>query len=136
MKKQYTQSQLPEIAQYIVNTAIHKKLCFHGTMGAGKTTLIKAIVKELGSQEEVSSPTFGLVNEYHKANGTVLAYHFDFYRLNDESEALDFGIEDYLYGDTWVFMEWPEKITSLLPDEVTHIYMEIIDEKMRMLEMV
>jgi len=135
MIKQYSQKQLPEIAKYIINTATHKKLCFHGTMGAGKTTLIKAIVKELGSQEEVSSPTFGLVNEYHNANGTVLGYHFDFYRLEDEHEALDFGIEDYLYGDTWVFMEWPKKIGSLLPDDVTHIYIEIINEKTRVLEM-
>lgn len=133
MKKQYTQKQLPEIAKYIIANAPHKRLCFYGAMGVGKTTLIKAIVKELGNNEEVNSPTFGIVNEYQKEDGRLLAYHFDFYRLNDESEALDFGIEEYLYADAWLFMEWPEKISGLLPKEVTNIYIEIIDETTRRL---
>ena len=94
-------------------------------MGAGKTTLIKALVSELGSLDTVSSPTFGLVNEYHDGNGTVLAYHFDFYRLEDELEAMDMGLEDYLNSDAWIFMEWPEKIPNLIPPDTMNINIEI-----------
>lgn len=133
MTQNYTQKELPEIAKYIVANAPYKKLCFYGAMGAGKTTLIKALVKELGSDEKVHSPTFGLVNEYQKEDGTLLGYHFDFYRLKGENEALDFGIEEYLYADAWLFMEWPEKIGSLLPEDVTNINIVILDEKTRML---
>jgi len=136
MKKEFTQKQLPEIAKELIAATSSKKLCFHGDMGAGKTTLIKALVKELGSTEEVNSPTFGIVNEYHKPNGEVLAYHFDFYRLNDESEALDFGVEDYLYSDKWIFMEWPEKISSLVPDDAVSIYLHVLDDKTRRLTLV
>lgn len=133
MKKKYTQHQLMEIADDIIANTPSKKLCFYGNMGAGKTTLIKAIVKQLGSNEEVNSPSFGLVNEYQKKDGTLLGYHFDFYRLKNEEEALDFGIEDYLYADAWLFMEWPENISSLLPEDVTNISIEILDENTRML---
>lgn len=135
MKKQYTQKQTSEIAKYIIANALHKKICFYGSMGSGKTTLVKALVKELGSREEVSSPTFGLVNEYHNKDGVVFAYHFDFYRLNDESEALDFGIEDYLSTNTWIFMEWPEKISGLLPEDVTNVYIEIVDNTTRIMRL-
>lgn len=135
MKKQYTQKQIPEIAKYLIANAPHKKICFYGSMGAGKTTLIKALVKELGSHEEVSSPTFGLVNEYHTAENAVLAFHFDFYRLNDESEALDFGVEDYFSTNAWIFMEWPEKISSLLPEDITKVYIEIVDETTRIMRL-
>lgn len=133
MKKKYTQHQLTEIADDIIAHTPSKKLCFYGAMGAGKTTLIKAIVKQLGSNEEVNSPSFGLVNEYQKKDGTLLGYHFDFYRLKNEAEALDFGIEDYLYADTWLFMEWPENISSLLPEDVTNISIKILNENTRML---
>tara|TARA_R110002051_G_scaffold128124_3_gene201752 strand:- start:4681 stop:5091 length:411 start_codon:yes stop_codon:yes gene_type:complete len=136
MKKEFTQKQLPEIAKALIAATTSKKLCFYGEMGAGKTTLIKALVKELGSTEEVSSPTFGIVNEYHQSNGKVLGYHFDFYRLNDESEALDFGVEDYLYSDKWIFMEWPEKISSLVPDDAVSIYLHVLDDKTRRLTLV
>jgi len=80
-----------------------------------------------------SSPTFGIVNEYQRINGELLGYHFDFYRLEDESEAWDLGIEDYLSTDTWIFMEWPEKIKGILPETRTEIKIEILDEKTRRL---
>ena len=131
MKKEYQQKQLSEIAKELIAAVSSKKLCFHGEMGAGKTTLIKAIVKELGGDGDVSSPTFGIVNQYQKSNGALLGYHFDFYRLNNESEALDFGLEDYLYSKGWIFMEWPEKVASLLPDDVAHIYLQLVDATTR-----
>lgn len=131
MHRTYTQKQIPNIAKDILEAAPSKILCFHGDMGAGKTTLIKALVKELGGETGSSSPTFGIVNEYHHLDGPLLGYHFDFYRLEDEYEALDIGLEDYLYSKAWIFMEWPEKIPSLIPDTATHIYITIIDEKSR-----
>ena len=129
----YDQGQIREVAKRIIMEAGSKVLCFHGDMGAGKTTLIKALVRELGAGDIGNSPTFGIVNEYQRPNGELLAYHFDFYRLEDETEALDLGLDDYLFSDAWIFMEWPEKIPSLLPDRATHIYIDIIDEKTRSL---
>lgn len=96
-------------------------------MGGGKTTLIKAILKELGAADTGNSPTFGIVNEYHDQKGGLLAYHFDFYRLNHETEALDLGLEDYLNRDAWVFIEWPEKLVDLLPEDAMAVHIEIID---------
>ncbi|HUH46646.1 MAG TPA: tRNA (adenosine(37)-N6)-threonylcarbamoyltransferase complex ATPase subunit type 1 TsaE [Arenibacter sp.] len=129
----YNQGQLKEVAQKIIGEAGSKTLCFHGDMGAGKTTLIKALVQELGGSDAGSSPTFGIVNEYQLPNGELLGYHFDFYRLEDEVEALDLGLDDYLYSNAWIFMEWPDKIPSFLPDDATHIYIRVIDHKTRSL---
>ncbi|MFH6603761.1 tRNA (adenosine(37)-N6)-threonylcarbamoyltransferase complex ATPase subunit type 1 TsaE [Maribacter algicola] len=131
LSKHYNIGQLKETAELILNAATSKTLCFYGTMGAGKTTLIKALVKQLEGHDTANSPTFGIVNEYHFQEGNLLGYHFDFYRLNDETEALDLGLEDYLAQDCWVFMEWPEKIPSFLPIERTEIQIEILDEVTR-----
>ena len=114
----YTEDQITKVAEQLIQEVPSKILCFHGEMGAGKTTLIKAIVRQLGAVDEANSPTFGIVNEYHKADEVLLAYHFDFYRLNDESEAYDLGIEDYFNTKAWLFMEWPEKIAAILPLDV------------------
>ncbi len=133
MKLIYTQKEIQHTAKKIIENTKSQIIAFYAPMGAGKTTLIKAIVKELGSTDEVSSPTFGLVNEYAKENGELLAYHFDFYRLNDETEAMDMGFEDYLNSDGWIFMEWPEKIPNLIPDDVQSIHIEILDEQTRRL---
>ncbi|WP_396637911.1 tRNA (adenosine(37)-N6)-threonylcarbamoyltransferase complex ATPase subunit type 1 TsaE [Maribacter sp. R77961] len=131
MQLKYEQYDIETIAKKIIQNTKSKIIAFYAPMGAGKTTLIKAILKELGSTDEVSSPTFGLVNEYHDTNGEVLAYHFDFYRLNDEMEALDMGIEEYFFSDRWIFMEWPEKIPNLLPGDVNTVKIEILDAKTR-----
>lgn len=131
----YKEGQIREVAKRIIMEAGSKVLCFHGDMGAGKTTLIKALVQELGGGDIGSSPTFGIVNEYQLPNGELLGYHFDFYRLENETEALDLGLEDYLYSNAWIFMEWPEKIPSLLPDDATHILINITDHKTRSLEL-
>ena len=129
----YTENKLNDVARQIIENVPSKLLCFHGEMGAGKTTLIKAIVRQLGAVDEANSPTFGIVNEYHKADETLLAYHFDFYRLNDESEAYDLGIEDYFNAEAWLFMEWPEKIAAILPIEAVHIHIEVVDLNTRKL---
>ncbi len=99
---------------------------FEGEMGAGKTTLIRAICEELGVEDNVSSPTFSLVNEYLSASGETL-YHFDFYRLEDEEEALEIGIEEYFYSGNRCFVEWPSMIPSLLPDDALNIEIEVVD---------
>ena len=85
----YKENQIYQVARQLINKSTSKTLCFYAPMGAGKTTLIKALLKELGASDTGSSPTFGIVNEYHNDKGELLAYHFDFYRLEDETEALD-----------------------------------------------
>lgn len=97
---------------------------FRGTMGAGKTTFIKALCEELGVQDVINSPTFAIVNEYGSTDDGRLIYHFDFYRINKPEEAYDFGYEDYIYSDALCFIEWPEKIEELLPPDTVNVYLE------------
>lgn len=125
MKKMELRSKqledLPEVAQEIVGlTKSNKILTFSGQMGAGKTTLITAICKALGVQDAISSPTYSLVNEYLDADGQSI-YHFDFYRIEDEEEALDMGVEEYFYSGNLCLIEWPEKIEGLLPENCLQI---------------
>lgn len=108
-------------------------LCLHGPMGAGKTTLVKALLRELKAVDAGSSPTFGLVNEYVDERGDLLAYHFDFYRLNSAEEALDMGLEEYLDQPVWVFIEWPDKVADFLPADCRHVRIEALNEKERRL---
>jgi tRNA threonylcarbamoyladenosine biosynthesis protein TsaE len=93
---------------------------FRGEMGAGKTTFIKAICRKLGVEDVITSPTFAIVNEY-RSNSGELIYHFDFYRINKMEEVFDFGYEDYFYSGSLCFIEWPEKIESLLPPDVVNV---------------
>ena len=90
---------------------------FYGKMGAGKTTFIKAVCEELGVKDVINSPTFAIINEYAVPASGQSIYHFDFYRINDIGEALDIGTEDYFDSGAWCFIEWPEKIEPLLPDD-------------------
>lgn len=106
--------ELPELAKKIISKFQHKIILFEGEMGAGKTTLIKEIIAQMGSDDETSSPTFSIVNEYETEMGKV--FHFDLYRIKSEMEALDFGIEEYLDSGAYCFIEWPDKLGSLLPD--------------------
>ncbi|HLS31736.1 MAG TPA: tRNA (adenosine(37)-N6)-threonylcarbamoyltransferase complex ATPase subunit type 1 TsaE [Flavobacteriaceae bacterium] len=119
---QYSLEELPQVASEIIQKTASKTLLFYGEIGVGKTTLIKELVKQLGSEDVVSSPTFSLVNEY--ATKTDSLFHFDLYRIEDEMEVMDIGFEEYLDYDTWIFIEWPEKIPNLLPEDAQKIYLK------------
>ncbi|MEZ4779419.1 MAG: tRNA (adenosine(37)-N6)-threonylcarbamoyltransferase complex ATPase subunit type 1 TsaE [Flavobacteriaceae bacterium] len=120
MKHTYTLADLADVASMLLAQVDTKTLLFYGEMGVGKTTLVKALADKLGIKETISSPTFSIVNEYVTHEGKL--YHFDFYRIKDDIEVLDIGIEDYFKTDYWKLIEWPEKISSdLLPEEITKI---------------
>jgi tRNA threonylcarbamoyladenosine biosynthesis protein TsaE len=124
----YTKSEIENVVSNLTDSFFDKQvICFQGPMGSGKTTLIKAIVKQLGGMHQASSPSFGIVNEYHFSDGRILGYHFDFYRINDPTEALDLGLEDYLNQDVWIFIEWPEKVVEFLPKRCQHLTLKVID---------
>ena len=112
--------KIDEAAKNTLAASPRKVILFNGEMGVGKTTFIKSLCKALGVQEATSSPTFSLVNEYETNTGE-LVYHFDVYRLKSESEAYDMGMDEYLYSGAWNFIEWAEKIPSLIPDEYSVI---------------
>lgn len=107
----------------------YKVVLFNGPMGAGKTTLISSLCKDLGSNDDLSSPTFSIVNEYDSNLGII--YHFDFYRINSLEEAFDFGLEEYLYSGNLCFLEWSEKVEDLLPENRLKVQIDIIDEQSR-----
>ena len=123
---------LEEVAQKIIANNPKKVILFHGEMGVGKTTLIKQLCRNLGVTDATSSPTFSLVNEY-EADNNQLVYHFDFYRLNKETEALDMGIDDYLYSGNWCFIEWAEKIPNLIPNTHSVITISLLPDGKRSL---
>ncbi len=112
----FSLEEIGQVAQQVLARAAHKVILFNGDMGAGKTTLIKSIARQLGVTDATSSPTFSLVNEYEAAHGNRV-FHFDVYRLKNESEAYDMGIDDYLYSGEWCFIEWAEKIPGLIPQQ-------------------
>lgn len=107
--------------EFIAQMGNNKLFFFYGGMGAGKTTFIRAICEELGVTESVNSPTFAIVNEYTDRNGESI-FHFDFYRIEKEEEAYDFGYEDYFFSGNLCFVEWPEKIENLIPYNSVLVY--------------
>ncbi|URC11499.1 tRNA (adenosine(37)-N6)-threonylcarbamoyltransferase complex ATPase subunit type 1 TsaE [Flavobacterium sp. B183] len=130
----FSLDQIKEVAEQILASNPKKIILFNGEMGVGKTTLIKQLCKNLGVQDATSSPTFSLVNEYYTSDNQIV-YHFDFYRLNKETEALDMGVDDYLYSGNWCFIEWSEKIASLLPEETSTITIELLADGNRELKL-
>lgn len=130
MNKNYSLKNLSEIAADVIASAENKILLFYGEMGVGKTTLIKEICKQLEVLDTISSPTFSLVNEYRSEKNEKV-YHFDFYRIADEEEALDMGIDDYFYNNDWCLVEWPENIKNLLPLDAVEIHLTILDDGKR-----
>lgn len=129
----YTEDELKEIARKLISNFSDVPIwCFVGEMGAGKTTLIKQICRELGVMDQMSSPTFSIVNEYLSAKKESL-YHFDLYRLKDLNEALDIGVEDYLYSSHRCLIEWPELIESVLPENYLKINIKLVGDNARSL---
>jgi tRNA threonylcarbamoyladenosine biosynthesis protein TsaE len=118
---------------FIIKNITSKTLLFNGVMGCGKTTLIKNLANRLGCTDNVSSPTFSIVNEYKLKGSTV--YHFDFYRIENEFEALDIGLEDYISRNNWCLIEWSEKIPNLIPSNVNYINFKILKDNTRTIEL-
>lgn len=108
-------------AQFVKGMGDNKVYVFYGKMGAGKTTFIKAICEELGVTDVINSPTFAIINEYEDGKGEPI-YHFDFYRINKEEEAYDFGYEDYFYSGKVCFIEWPEMVKNLIPEDAKEVH--------------
>lgn len=106
---------------------------FYGKMGAGKTTIIKAICEELGAVDYVTSPTFAIINEYTCQSGNII-YHFDFYRIKNLEEAFDLGYEDYFYSNRYCFIEWPEMVETLLPEETIKVEITAEEDGSRTIE--
>ena len=129
---EYQIKDIETIANRILECSNSKILLFYGEMGVGKTTLIKTLVKLLGSNDEVSSPTFSIVNEYLGEDCSI--YHFDLFRMTSEEEVLNFGFEDYLNNQHWVFVEWPEIALPLLMAEYNVITMSSINDISRTLK--
>ena len=130
----YTLEEIDKVAAEVIRLLKHKVVIFRGAMGFGKTTLIKALVRALGSNDNVSSPTFSLVNPYEIPDGC--SYHFDFYRLKNEEEAFDIGFEEYLYSGDWCFIEWAERVAKYLPDAYTIVEITAIDKQTRKLNVI
>jgi len=120
-------SDLNVVAEKFLRLMRNKKVfAFFGPMGVGKTTFIKALCNELDVVEIVTSPTFALINEYQTSNGEII-YHFDFYRIKKIEEVFDFGYEDYFYSGNYCFIEWPDKIAEILPENV--VFVQMIENK-------
>ena len=132
MTIEFSFNEINAIAKQILAQNLQKVVLFNGQMGAGKTTLINEIVKILGVQDATGSPTFSLVNEYRTIDNETI-FHFDFYRLKSESEALDMGVEDYLYSGNLCFIEWSEKIPNLIPDKHSMIQIAVLENDNRKL---
>lgn len=135
MKLEYYLQDIELTAQKVIEANPKKVILFNGDMGAGKTTFIKTLCKTLGVEDATSSPTFSLVNEY-QAYDNQLVYHFDVYRLKSQAEALDMGIDEYLYSGNWCFIEWAEKIPDLIPDTHSTITISVLEDGKRVLELV
>lgn len=134
MNKNYSLEDLNSIAKDIIaHIQQHKVVLFYGEMGVGKTTLIKELCKVLGVKDVAHSPTFSLVNEYQTVKGETI-YHFDFYRIENEDEAYDIGIEDYFYSNNWCFIEWPSTIKNLLPLDAVAIHISLLENNERKIQ--
>lgn len=115
--------------QFIAAMGEHRVIAFYGEMGTGKTTFIQAICKNLGVTDVINSPTFSIVNEYLASDGEI--YHFDFYRIKKLEEVYDMGYEEYFYGNGFCFIEWPELVESLLPDDVLRVHIKELSDGSR-----
>ena len=120
------QNEIVKATDLLDKCSTARVFAFDGKMGAGKTTFIKHLCEEMGTEDVVNSPTFAIVNVYDIANGEEV-YHFDCYRIKDIREAMDFGAEEYLYSGNYCFIEWAEMIESLLPDDTVWVKIEVLE---------
>lgn len=131
LNKEYTLHSLADLektaGEFLSDFSTSRIFAFHGELGAGKTTFIKALCEYLGVKDAMSSPSFSLVNEYRDALNNPV-YHFDLYRLKSSEEAFDIGMEEYLYSGNYCFVEWPERAEELLPEETIHVTIKSIGE--------
>ena len=126
-------SDIDTAAKMFVEKFGNKKIfAFYGEMGAGKTTFIKAVCKSMEVTGTITSPTFSLVNEYETDNGMTI-YHFDFYRIGNIEEVYDFGYEDYFFSDKMCFIEWPELVETLLPEDIVEVKISVDDNEQRLI---
>ena len=132
-QEQYNLTEISKVAAHLISKLEHNIVCFEAKMGAGKTTLIKALLKELGIFDFEGSPTFSIVNEYKSATRPI--YHFDLYRLEHIEELYDIGFEDYLDDNALIFIEWPQLAQPFLDEKVHHVTIDIVDETIRKLSL-
>lgn len=129
MKLEYSLKNISKVSQKIVENIKHKIIVFEGEMGSGKTTLIKSICKKINTKDDVSSPTFSLINEYKSQNSII--YHFDFYRIKNINEAYDFGANEYIDSGRLCLIEWGFKIKEMLPEQYHIIKIKKISKNLR-----
>ena len=130
MNKNFLLSEVPIIAKEIIKNSTSKIILFHGDMGVGKTTLIKKICKTLGTEDLISTPRFSIVNEYRTSNDETI-FHFDFYRIENEEEAYNIGVEDYFDSNHWCLIEWPSVVENLLPLDNVNVYLTVLEDGQR-----
>lgn len=129
-----SEEELPEVAEALLAALGDRRVVvLRGEMGAGKTTLVRAVAEALGADDQVTSPTFALVNQYRSAAGDRI-YHFDFYRIDKPEEAYDFGYEEYFYSGDLCLVEWPEKIEELLPEHTMNVRIAVGPDEERIIE--
>ena len=134
MEVNFSLNEIESAAEKLLaQTGDYKVFAFHGEMGAGKTTFIHALCQAMGVEDVVSSPTFSIINEYKTKQGKAV-YHMDLYRIKEENEAINAGVEDCLYSGNICLVEWPDKATGILPDDTLHLYITSIADNTRKLK--
>lgn len=135
MEVNFTLKEIDKAAKQLLSAAAgYKVLAFHGEMGAGKTTLIHAVCNVLGVKDTISSPTFSIINQYNSAYGETV-YHMDLYRIKDENEAVNAGVEDCLYSGNVCLVEWPDKAAGIFPEDTLHMTITSVDDNTRKLKL-
>ena len=134
MEVNFTLKQINQTAKTLLNYySNYKVFAFHGEMGAGKTTFIHALCEQMNIADTISSPTFSIINQYKTADEQTV-YHMDLYRIKDENEAVNAGVEDCLFSGNYCFVEWPEKAPGVFPDDTLHITITSINDNTRKLK--